>query len=176
MSGFAGGIRERLVFDNLYGLVVTTLDAMGWLTPSSERQDVTPTPEPLDWDEELKPNLVSVAEEHRLGHEIELGSSLAEVRTEVYVEILAEDASLGRHLQGDIEASLAGRLPSIGRTAPVLEVYDTRVATPPKLFTCGLEDIDSARVSLAEGLQARRPFQRFLYTTRVVVVDTQDGQ
>lgn len=176
MSGPEGGIRERLVFDNLYGLVVYTLDQMGWLTSSTERKDVTVIPEPLDWETELKPNLVSVAEEHRRGTEVELGSSLAEVRTTVYVDILAEDASLGRHIQGDLEASLAGRLPSIGRTGPVLDVYDIRAATPTKLFTCGLEDIESDRVSLAEGLQARRPFQRFLYTTRVVVVDAQDGQ
>jgi hypothetical protein len=128
-----GGLRRRLIKDNLYNMVYDSLDGLGWFNTSLNTMPLELIPEQLDAAVEIKPNKVSISAEELIADEIEMGSNLDEYKWDIYFDIFAEDESIGIHLTGDIYDILRGKMASLGRTGSFLEVYDLREVDKPYL-------------------------------------------
>jgi len=166
-----GGLRQRLIKDSLFNLVRDGLTDLGWFEASPARRDVKMVAKLIPLTEEISPTTIAMAPLDQSERELELGSSAAEIEWEIYFDIFAENEAIGVHLAGDVKAILGGRYPDIGRTSPVLPVYDYRQATPSVIFTCDLQDISVDRALL----ESPRPWQQYWWQIRVVVVDEDLG-
>lgn len=161
-----GGVRDRLIGQSLYELVLSTLTQRGWLTPNANRRDIVPTPTPIDAWREVQLNTLAVFLDSIDGEEAELGSNASNDSHLGVIDFFAESEAVGVQLIGDLRASLEGRLPVIGRTAAILPVYDWRDATPPLLFYCDIEDVKRDRSP-----ESRDPWRQFWMTLTFALVD-----
>ena len=166
-----GGLRRRLIKDNLYNMVYDSLDGLGWFNASLNTMPVELIPEQLDAAVEIKPNKVSISAEELIADEIEMGSNLDEYKWDIYFDIFAEDESIGIHLTGDIYDILRGKMASLGRTGSFLDVYDLREVDKPYLFTCHLENIEQSRVR-----EWSAQFNKYWWVIGVSIVDTYYGE
>lgn len=143
-----GGLRLRMIQDSFQNMLTDALDDLGWFSTNRNHAPVTFVTKPVDPLVEIKPILVAASPEDTYGFEWEMGSNLEEVRWEFYIDIFADSHSVGLQLMGDINDTLKGKLPSIGRTGPVFQVYDYRQTTPTEEFVCQLENIEWAKPRL----------------------------
>jgi hypothetical protein len=173
-----GGLRDRVIEESLHRMLKGALTQLGWLTHRDDRLDVTYEPEPLEADEVIVPNLVNaVIEGIDPEEEQELGSTLSDDTHLLYVDVYAESEAVGKQLAGDIRCILEGKMPSIGRTWPVLKVYDYTgvdysMATPnaaPELF-----DVVIERVRQDKAHRAGEAWQRYLYSVTAELHDDRD--
>ena len=139
---YSGGLRIRLINDNLISFVRDGLTDLGWFETDRHHKPVSVINEGLNWEEEAEPNIVAVTAEHVQEFEAEMGSNLADHTWQFYVDVYGESESVALHLATDIRDMLSGRMSSIGYTKPSLNVYDRTQATPPLIFTCDIEDIE----------------------------------
>ena len=146
MSEIVGGLRRRLIKDNFYYMIYNSLDQLRWFSGDLSNQPVELLPEQLDSSKEIKPNKVSISAEELNTRGWEMGSTLDEYAWDIYIDIFAEDESVGIHLSGDIYDILSGKFGSIGRPDDKLDVYNLAVDGEPYLFTCELKNIETARV------------------------------
>ena len=163
-----GGKRDRLIEMNFTDMIEDSLTALGWFDSDNSLMDGTLEilDEPVDSIIEVKPNKIAVTAENSFGEDAEMGSGLENIRWEYYVEIFAESKAVGKHLSGDIRDILKGKMPSIGRSEPLFVVYDTTVATPPELFTCGIEEVEDQRThSFSDSIR------QYWWTVACVVTD-----
>lgn len=167
---YVGGLRARLVHDSIYRMLYDALDALGWFDVSSSRSTITFNSEPLPPDIEVPINTIALADEDERGEAIELGSQLQELRWQMYVDFFAENDALGLHVVRDIKDILQGRMASIGRDRPIVEVYDYTLATPVEIFSVEIEDVftDKAR-------DFPQPWLRAWRTCGFAVIDTYAG-
>lgn len=163
---YAGGLRLRLIADNFENMLRTSLDDLGWFDSGRKHKDVVLISKPLNPDEEIKPNMIGISAEDRYGIGWELGSEFEETTWEFYIDIFAESNSVGVHLAGDVLDICKGKLSSIGRDRPNLEVLDLTMATPTTLFYCNFDTIEMARQRVWN-----KPHQQFWWTVLVEVVD-----
>lgn len=163
---YVGGLRDRLIHDNLYSMIYDALYELGWLTANSNHKAVRVRAEPIPVNEEITPNVVAISDEHTLIDEMELGSHLSEYRWEYWVDIYAESLPIGKHLAGDVRTILEGKFNSIGRYTPNVVVYDLTQATPSEIFTCEIENVEVERSRFYE-----KPFQKYWYMIRFELVD-----
>lgn len=170
MTAVQGGLRQRLIKDSFYNLINDGLADLGWLTPSGTRKTVTMRAEPLRSDEEITVNSVIVSVDDLQETTLEMGTNGVVGEWVFYVDVYAENESLGVHLIGDVRAILSGRLASIGRDHSTLPVLDYRMATPSQIFYCELEDINVVR---AQGYA--KSWQRYWWSCQVTVVDEEEG-
>lgn len=169
---YVGGLRARLIHDSLYRMVEQSLGDLGWFASGRGHKPIDMTPEPQPGDKEIPLNTLVLADEDALmADDLELGSNLAEHAWIFYWDFYAESKPLGIHLIRDIRDILSGRMASIGRTQPRLDVYDWTQATPTVVFHCELEEI-----SVDRARDFPMPWQRHWYTCRVVVVDAYGGE
>lgn len=166
MTIYVGGLRARLIHDSLYNMVKTGLTDLGWFTAGREHLPLSTRSTAVQNDEEISLNTLVVSSEDTISKDDEMGSDMAEHRTTFYVDFYAENEVVGKHLIGDVRDILAGRMPSVGRSAPILPVYDYTQATPPVITTCELEDILVDRAH-----DFPKAFQKYWFACRVVVVD-----
>lgn len=148
MPDVDGGLRDQFIKDALWQLAVEILTLRRWFEPTvadggtRKHNTVTPwfkAPGPKD---KLIPNAIGLYIGMRRTEDAEVGSNSELVRLPFTFDIYGESDSIGRRLAGDLRDGLAGRLPSIGRREPVLDVYDYNYsATPPLLFQCSIEDV-----------------------------------
>jgi hypothetical protein len=167
VTTYVGGLRARLVHDSVYRKLYDALDALGWFTASTTRSQVTFNSEPLAPDIEVPFNTVTLADEDDRGEEIELGSTLQELRWQMYVDFFGENEAISLHLIRDVKDVLQGRMPSLGYSQPNVDVYDYTLATPVAIFTVDIEDVftDKAR-------DFPQPWLRYWRTCGFTVVDT----
>lgn len=165
-----GGLRSRLIFDNLFYLIKDNLTTIGWLNGDGSRrhQPVNLVVEAQDLTTEVPINTLSISDENVSSEPWEIGSQLTQDTRYYYVDLFAESDPVGKHLIGDVRDILAGKFASLGRTAPVLEVYDLRNNGQPNtlLFTCDLIDI---RVDRAHGY--REAWLRHWYSIQLALLD-----
>lgn len=145
MAVLAGGLRARMIFDNLYGLVETGLADLGWFGSDRRHQPIHLADSQQDITTEIPINTLSVCDENIASIPWEIGSQLTEDTRYYYLDFFGESDSVGKHIMGDVRDILLGKLASIGRTAPVLYVYDLRQATPPQLFSCDIVHVRQDR-------------------------------
>jgi len=166
---YVGGLRSRLVKESVYSLIYDGLDELGWFDTNREHEPVEMIPRPLDWNEEARPNLIALSEEDVDELEMELGSNLSEFYWDFYIDVYAEDGSIGMHLAGDIKDILQGRFTSIISVGPVIPVidYTQTAATPIELFNVNVEEVSMSKVRR----DAPKAFQRNWWVIYFKVVD-----
>lgn len=171
MTSYVGGLRARLIHDSVYAMLYDALEALGWFKSVASRSQITFLPDALPPDVEVPFNTLALADEGETGEDIELGSQLQETRWEMWVDFYAENDSLSLHLIRDVKDILQGRMPSIGRTGPIVEVYDYTLATPVVIFNVEIEDVTTDR---ARGFP--QPWLRSWRACGFTVVDTYDDE
>lgn len=163
-----GGIRRRLIKHSFEMMLRNSLDQLDWFEPNRNHDPVTIISIPMDeyGPEEIKPNVISIAPEGERSEYWEMGSLMEEVRWDFYIDIFAENHAIGIHLTGDVEDIIKGKMPSIGRNRPHLEVLDYQQATPTPLFVCQIENVIVERVR-----DWTHPLQKHWYALGFEMVD-----
>ena len=144
MSEVRGGKKRRYIKDNLYFEIQKGLEFFGWFDLDSSRT-LQIIPAALDPDEEIIPNVVSISAEDFSDENIELGSELAESSWDIYIDVYAENEDIGIEITFDIVDTLRGKVPEIGRTSRVLDVYNPEVDADEYLFSCDITHIEVGR-------------------------------
>lgn len=170
MVDYVGGLRSRLIHDSLFRMLEDSLDQLGWFDGQPGRENVRITPEPLPLNREIPLNTIALADFDMDENEAELGSDFTEVSWGFYVDFYAADKSIGIHLINDVRDILRGKMYSIGRTGPVLEVYDWTLATPVPIFTCQIEDVIVDKPEIAADTWLKN-----WYSARFMVIDNYYG-
>ncbi len=161
-----GGLRDRLIIDNMYNMINDSLRALGWFDEDSIYRAPQVRIEPIGERESIEPNVVVISDEDVDGLEYELGSNFNEYRWQYYIDVYAESQVCGRELAGDIRAILEGKFNSIGRDSSRLVVYDLTLATPSEIFQCDIEE-----VTVDRGRFYERPYQKFWWMISFHLVD-----
>lgn len=164
---YAGGLRQRLVSDSVYHLLMDNLGSLGWFDSGRQHGALSVRTESVKNDEEIPLNTVVISETVTTDNQAEMGSNLGDITTTFYVEIYAENEPLGKQFIHDVRDILKGRL---ARTSTVLPVYDWSMATPAVIFSCEIDDVvvDQAR-------DFPKPWQRNWWSCRFDIVDVYDG-
>lgn len=166
-----GGLRRRMIKENLYLMLKQSLTDLGWFNSSLVEYPLELLTEPVSNPQEIKPNKVAISAEELSSMEWELGSNLDEYMWDIYLDIFAEDESTGLHLSGDIYDILRGKMASIGRTGPTLEVYSLLDDAQPYLFTCELRNIDVSRVR-----EWTKDYSQYWWVVGMSVIDYYYGE
>lgn len=167
---YSGGTRYRLIYDSLYYMVSDALNDLGWFDEHPSRKTVNFVYEPVENLEEVQLNTLAIADSDMTDTPFEIGSNLGEIDWTIYIDFYAENKSIGIDLVNDIRDILKGRMPNIGRTHPVLEVLDYRLATPTEAFHCYVEE-----VVIDKAIGFEDPYRRHWYTVRLVLQDHYGG-
>lgn len=166
MTIYVGGLRSRLVKDSLFNMIEAALEDLGWFDTGRQHAPITFRSYPYDEEEQVAVNSLALSDEDLVVLEQELGSIFAEHDWQFFIDFYAEDNALGVHMAHDLEAILAGRMPSIGRASPNFPVYDYTLATPEVIAWCEIEDVV---VDRARGFP--KPWQKFWYVVSFNVLD-----
>jgi hypothetical protein len=168
-----GGLRTRFIIDSVRLTAIAGLEALGWFDPTIH--DTPPgarrhlplhyIPRPAKWDQPIEPNSLAITSEGYSDDDSGLGGDVAD-RINLYADLYAQDDAFGWHLTRDLRDILLGKLPEIGCTGPVIDVYDFRQATPAPFTTVDVEEIIIDR---AEGLARER--HRNWFMTRIGIED-----
>jgi hypothetical protein len=169
MTTITGGLRDRLIFDSMWRTVDNGLRAIGWYNAGRDHLPVTFVPEQLNWDEQIALNTIAVAPLDVKDRAWELGSDFRQNRWVFYFDVFGEDEAIGNHLSGDIRDILRGKIPSIGRNMPVVNIYDYTQATPPMIGYCEVSKVVKER---SPSFSHR--WERYLYVIRVELDDYYD--
>lgn len=140
-----GGLRHRFLHDSLRAQIAQALDVLGWHDPGRHHKPVMLIEKPTHWNVPVEPNTVVVDFVGSDHYEAELGSRLTSEVVVSYVDVYAENDSLGAHLSGDLRDWLRGRLQAtpVGVTFPI---YDYRHgATPPAIGYMDIRNVSSLR-------------------------------
>lgn len=174
MSAYVGGVRDRLIFDSVYAEIRDALDGLGWFDDPVDsqgdplRRPFRLQPEGFGDDGPVTPNVAGVTFSTYDGDdEMEMGSMLTENRLVFYVDVYAENDDVGRHLAGDLRDLLRGRMPSIGRGRPYVDVLDYNQATPTTVFTVEIANVSSDH-PVGAGVEHRKHW----WVLRFEIVDT----
>ena len=150
-----GGLRTRLIADSVRVCAIAGLTQLGWFdatvhdTPPGARQHrpVRYVPRPEPWHAEIVPNCIAITTEDISDRDSGLGGEVADT-IRLYVDVFAENDTVGWQLAVDTRDILLGKISTFDRHAPVLDVYDLRMATPAAFTQVDLEDL---RVDRADG-------------------------
>lgn len=168
-----GGLRTRFITDSLRLTVVAALHQLGWFdptihdTPQGRRahQPVRYIAHPAPWNEPIEPNSITINPEGLDDEQRGLGGEV-EDSLRFYVDILAENDQVGWHITRDVRDIILGRSSALGRTGPVVDVYDFRMATPAAFTTVGVE-----RAFIDRGLVSTHPWMNHWFMVRVDLSD-----
>lgn len=166
MTVLAGGLRTRMIFDNLYTVINGGLSDLGWYGSGRRHQPITTVVEAQDITHVVAVNTLALSDENVATELWELGSTLSQDTRYYYVDFFGESDAVAKHLIGDVRDILLGKLSSIGRTSPTLQVYDLRQATPPLLFEC---DVVNVRVDRSHDYE--HPWLRHWYSIQFALFD-----
>ena len=143
MTVVAGGLRSRLILYNLFNMLNSSLTDLGWFNPGRRHKPISFVIEEQDLTSEVKINTLALSDEAISSTPWEIGSTLTEDTRWHYLDFFAENDAVGKDLIGDCRDILLGKLASVGRVSPTLDVFDLTQATPPRIFSC---DIITVRV------------------------------
>lgn len=169
-----GGLRMRYIHGSLVNMIEDSLSALNWFNEDNSLM-VNPLSivnSPLDPLDEILPNKIFVGSTDMDDLGGEMGSShLSDYHWDFFVDIIAENESVGTHLSGDIFNVVRGKLGSIGRFAPVLDVYDLGSNSGEPFTSCDIEHI-----SLQREKSFAKPFHRYWWSVSFTVVDSFYGE
>jgi hypothetical protein len=171
---YIGGLRARLIHNNIYDLIVDGLTDLGWLDTDREHEPVTVRADQVDNDEKVAPNIVTVTVEDDVEEPMEMGSNLVEKNWSFYVDVYAEDDILALHLATDIVDVLNGRFTqTVSRMGPDVTIYDLTqsAATPIPVCTVEIVHVEQNKSRFAE-----RPWQKYWRVVSFTVVDHYDTE
>ena len=96
MSNYVGGKRLACIQDSFYRMVSDSMADLGWLTSNpGTRSDVTILAEQINPGTEIKPNQIGISSEDLTESPWEMGSTLAENRWDIFIDIFAENEFVG---------------------------------------------------------------------------------
>lgn len=154
-----GGRRSRYLLDSIGLMIIAGLEDLGWFgatvhddPPGLRRhQPLRFVPRPAKWDVPVVPNAFSIGIEESAEDGGGLGGDVEDAM-HVYIDLFAENESLGWELATDIADLCDGKRPAQGRDNPYLDVYDFNQATPMPFTVVEIEDvrIDRAGVDTHE--------------------------
>lgn len=168
-----GGLRTRLIADSVRLTLIAGLTGLGWFDatvhddpPGVRRhRPVRYMPRPLKWDQFVEPNAIAISTEDTRSEPQGLGGEvLDDIR--MYADIFAESDELGWQVAQDIRDLLLGKMPYLGRVAPVIDVYDLRQATPAP-FT----QLEVVRVFIDRAESESREWRNRWFMVRFDVLD-----
>lgn len=162
-----GGLRVRLIIMSFQQMLRDSLEALGWFDDGRQHQAINFVVRPAEWEDKVDFNSIAVTCEDVSDIDAELGSNLTDDTWTFSVDIYCEDDAVGIHLINDIKDILRGKMPSIGRTGPILGVFDYKAATPSQIFRC---DIERVVVDRARGFT--KAWQQHWWACRCDVIDT----
>ena len=136
-----GGLRQRLNFDSTKNEIERALTALGWFDGGRGHLPIQFVTEPVDDRTEVPLNTLVLAAENLSEFEFELGSLYSEHSRTFYCDFYAENQSVGEHFVFDLKDILQGRMPSVSRDGPVIEVFDYTQATPPVIHVLQIENV-----------------------------------
>lgn len=168
-----GGLRTRFIVDSARIAIIAALSDLGWFeetvydTPPGSRRHrpVRYVPKPLKWDEMVEPNAIAISTDDTHSLRRGLGGDV-EDNIRAYVDIFAEGDELGWHLSQDVRDVLIGKMPDVGRSAPSIDVYDLRLATPAP-FT----QVDVERPLLDRAESESREWRNRWFMVRFDLID-----
>jgi hypothetical protein len=171
MTTYIGGLRDRLVSENVRLYISSAMEDLNWLdTPNGLVQNsITILTGPLGNDVELLPNIISICAEEVRNEQAELGSNYSNYTWSYAIDIYAEDDASGRHLVGDLRAILQGKFSSIGQNGPSIDIYDLTQATPTVIFTV---QVDEESIVSAKQKRWNQSYEKFWYTIVFDLIDT----
>lgn len=169
--GYVGGLRRRLVYDSVAAMIRNGLDDLGWFDPGRDHDEVKFVERPSGWEEKISFNSVAITAEDTTDDPAEMGSNLTDDTWNYSVDVYAEDEPVGIALSGDIFDIVRGKMPSIGRTGPILYVIDFSAATPSRIFTC---DIVNPGIDRAHGFP--KAWQQHWWAVNFQIIDTYNDE
>lgn len=168
---YVGGLRARLIRDSVWHAVDDALRALGWYETVASRADVVLLAEPVAQGTAIDFNSLALGDEDDTPEPIEMGSGLSQFSWDMHLDVYAESDALSLHLVRDVAAILAGRLPSIGRSRPVVDVWDYSLATPVVIFAV---EVDQVRTDKANDFP--QPWLRYWRSCSFVILDAYDNE
>lgn len=175
MTTIVGGLRDRLIVENIRNLIEAGLDQLGWFDEDNAliNNPLEVRTEPIPENEEITPNVVVITDEDVISDEFEMGNeSLTEDVWEYAIDIFAEDNASGKHLCGDIRALLEGKFKtSVQYSGTTLPIFDLTAATPSQLFTVEIDGIVSGRQRMYA-----KPYQKHWWTIVFTVTDVHGSE
>jgi hypothetical protein len=166
MSDIVGGLRARLIRESVFEKLRTGLTDLGWFDAGRPHSPIILESRSQNQDETIVINTVALSDENDFESGWEMGSNLTEQTWQMYVDFFAENDALGLSLIRDVRDILRGRFTSIGQDSTFFNVYDYRQATPPILFQCEIQNVDTDR---AHGFL--KPWLEHWYACNFEVVD-----
>lgn len=170
----SGGRRARLIQDSVRLQIISALSELGWFDADRRHAPLRYRAKPADWAEEIARNTFSITMEDVDDSPSEMGDGTTDDLRVFYIDFYAENDSVGYHFVGDCRDIIDGRLPSIGRTGPVFDIYDFDLATPASFVQVDVERIVTDRVE-----SQPRPWQQHWHFVRFDILDdhsdTYDG-
>lgn len=171
---YAGGLRARLIHDNIFRLVKDGLGDLGWLDNNRDHKPFALHYQQVDNDEKVEPNIVCVTVEDVTEDLIEMGSDLSDHYWNYYIDLYVENDVIGLHVGTDIKDILKGRLnQSVDVVGPNVTVYDLSLssATPVPIFHVEIQDVD-----INKSRFFHRAFQKYTWVISFRVVDCYDTE
>jgi hypothetical protein len=152
---YAGGSRARFLYDSLYVVLKSGLQALGWLnptiydTPPGNRKNhpVNLLTKQLSWEEKITPNTIAFIPENNRSEYAEVGSELFEENKWIfYLDIFGESEAVSLQLALDMIDILKGKFSMIGRTnGPTVDICDTAQSGHYKIGYVILSNLTSDR-------------------------------
>lgn len=167
MTTIVGGLRARLVYDSTKNEIERALGQIGWFDAGRQHLPINFLALPVDDSEEIQLNTLVLVAGNAVNPEgLELGSDYSAHKRVYYLDFYAENQSIGEHLIFDCKAILEGRMPSISRGAPIVQIYDYTQATPPVIATVEIDNVETDK-----GHVFNYPYQKFWYSCMFEIVD-----
>ena len=165
---YAGGLRIRLIKDNLTMALEDGLEQLGWLDPGRGHLPVKVLGDHKDSHEEAQPNIVVISTEFSDPEQVELGSRLTRFDWEFYADVYAESSSIGLHLAGDVRDVISDRFSNVttGIVGTRLSVLDLDVATPTEAFK-----VDVGEVRMAHSREYSRSYKAHWWMGSFIISD-----
>lgn len=171
-----GGLRSRLILDSVRFAIIATLEYRGWFYPTvydnppggRRHQPFRYISRPVDWSDDIRPNAIAISSEDISDDDLGFGGEVEDI-LELYVDVFAEDDTLGWQVAYDIRDSLLGK--HAAAAGPQVDVYDFRQATPAPFTTV---DVDLLEVDRSQG--EARQWQRHWFMVHIVVLDDYDDE
>lgn len=153
------GMRDRLLKDSFFALVQQGLGTLGWFDAGRQHRPVNLVDKPAHWDVPVAPNTVAVDFTGSTVEAWEVGSFLTSDLHIGYVEIYAENDSLGTHIANDMRDWLRGRLhPKPGVNFPIFDYRQG--STPPVIGHMDIDGVSAVRnVVVSEEVWMRHWFR-----------------
>ena len=167
-----GGLRLRFLADAMYVGIKEELRALGWFEPTvhdtppgtRQHQPVRFVHRPIDWDEPVKPNMLSLSIEGVEKDDGETGSNLTFDMTAIQIAIFGESDSILMEISNDIRDILRGRMGTRFARAVV------RIVDPRDDLQLGYATLDEPRVVRNPSL-AQPNWKRSWVTVTVIAQD-----